>query len=60
MEQEVFFSGYCRAMDQSRTVTVVTADGTVEEMDCAFDRCIHHRGCPLAEKIGAFLTETGK
>ena len=42
MEQEVFFSGYCRSMDQSRTVTVVTVDALVEEMDCAYDRCIHH------------------
>ncbi len=57
MEKEMFFSGYCRAMDHSRTVTVVAVDGAVEEMDCVFDQCIHQKGCPLAEKIGKFLEE---
>ncbi len=60
MEKEMFFSGYCRAQDQSRTVTVVTADGAVEEMDCAYERCIHRKNCPLAEKIRLFLEEIGK
>lgn len=60
MEKEMFFSGYCRAMDQSRTVTVVTVDTQIEEMDCAYDRCIHQKGCPLAKKIGHFLEEVGK
>ena len=57
MEKEMFFSGYCRSQDQSRTVTVVTVDGIVDEMDCAYDRCIHRMGCPLAEKIGGYLEE---
>ena len=57
MEKEMFFSGYCRGQDQSRTVTVVTVDGCVDEMDCAFDKCIHRLGCPLAEKIGDYLKE---
>ena len=55
MEKEAFFSGYCRALDHSRTVTVVTVDGQVDEMDCAYDRCIHQKGCPLAAKITEFL-----
>ena len=58
MEKEMFFSGYCRGQDQSRTVTVVTIDGIVDEMDCAYDRCIHRMGCPLAEKICASLEES--
>ena len=51
MEQERFFSGYCKAMDQSRMVAVVTVDGTLEEVDCAYPGCPHAVSCPIAKEI---------
>ena len=51
MEQEQFLSGYCKAMDQSRMVAVVTVDGSLEEADCAYPTCPHAPGCPIAKQI---------
>ena len=56
MEQEYFFSGYCRALDGSRTVEVITEDGQVTEADCAWPNCIHRSVCPIAQQLDA-LTE---
>ena len=36
VEQENFLSGYCRCMDGSRMVTVVTEDHTLTETDCNY------------------------
>ena len=55
MEQEVFISGYCRAMDQSRMVAVVTEDGAITEADCAYPDCPYAPGCPVAEKINELI-----
>lgn len=51
MEQETFFSGYCRAMDQSRMVSIITVDGIFLEADCNYEKCAYAPGCPIAEKI---------
>lgn len=51
MEKELFLSGYCRAGDQSRMVTVVVEDGELTEVDCAYPVCPYAPGCPVAEKI---------
>lgn len=51
MEKEVFFSGYCRALDGHRTVCVVTEDGDVTEVDCAYPDCPHASVCPIAKEI---------
>lgn len=51
MEIEKFFSGYCRAADQSRMVAVIIVDGELEEADCAYPDCPYAPGCPIAEKI---------
>ncbi len=51
MEQEVFFSGYCRCMDASRMVAVETEDGKLLEVDCNFGTCPYETDCALAEKI---------
>ena len=51
MEQELFFSGYCRVMDQSRMVAVVIEDGNLCEVDCAYPGCPYAPGCPVAAKI---------
>ena len=51
MEKELFLSGYCRASDQSRMVTVVIVDGELDEVDCAYPSCPYAPSCPVAEKI---------
>ena len=51
MEKEVFFSGYCRTIDQSRMVSVVTEDGQLVEVDCCFESCIHAPNCSIAQQI---------
>jgi len=56
METEHFLSGYCRAADQSRMVTVVVADSELEEVDCSFETCPHAPSCGIAEKIRAVLS----
>ncbi len=52
MEREIFLSGYCKALDQGRTVALVIEDGQLTEADCAYPGCPHAPGCPLAKKIG--------
>ena len=51
MEKEHFFSGYCRTLDKSRMVAVVTEDGKITEVDCCFENCIHAPNCTIAEEI---------
>lgn len=51
MEREYFLSGYCRQLDGSRTVTLVTEGGSLTEVDCCFESCIHAPNCPIAEQI---------
>lgn len=57
MEKESFFSGYCRQLDGSRTVTVVTEDGTLTEVDCCFGSCIYEPNCPIAKQIQELTEE---
>lgn len=54
MEKEIFVSGYCRVLDQSRMVTVEITDDLVE-VDCAYPDCPYAPGCPVAQKIGEAL-----
>ena len=51
MEQEYFFSGYCRTLDKSRMVAVEAEDGKVTDVDCCFENCIHAPNCTIAEEI---------
>lgn len=51
MEQEAFFSGYCRGIDGSRMVTVVTENGALVEADCSYGSCPHEPTCPIAAAI---------
>jgi hypothetical protein len=53
MEQELFLSGYCKALDRSRMVWVVIEDGEIAEIDCAYPNCPHSPSCPIGEKIAA-------
>ena len=51
MEKELFFSGYCRALDGSRTVEVILEEDQITEIDCAYPGCIHRSVCPIAKQI---------
>ncbi len=51
MEQEYFLTGYCRTIDQSRTVMIVTEDGKLIEADCLYKNCIHAPNCTIAQEI---------
>lgn len=51
MEQEFFFSGYCRCLDDRRMVEVITENGRLIEVDCSFESCPHTANCTIAESI---------
>ena len=51
MEREDFFSGYCRCIDNSRMVALVTVDGKIDEVDCHFGTCPYEGECTIAQKI---------
>ena len=55
MEREDFFSGYCRCIDCSRMVALVTVDGKLDEVDCNYENCPHKNECQIAKKIDEFL-----
>lgn len=49
MEEE-FVSGYCRAADQPRTVTVEIENGKIFA-DCSYGSCPYEGSCKIAERI---------
>ena len=51
MEQEHYISGYCRCLDDSRMVEVITEGGCVTEVDCSFESCPHTPCCTIAQSI---------
>ena len=51
MEKELFFSGYCRSIDNSRMVAAVTEDGALLEVDCCYETCPHTPNCVIAARI---------
>lgn len=57
MEQEHFISGYCRCLDASRMVEVITENGKVTEVDCSYENCPHAPNCTVSASIRA-LEET--
>ena len=57
VETEAFISGYCRQLDQSRMVTVVTEDGSLSEVDCCYGSCIYQPNCTVAEEITRLIEE---
>lgn len=58
MEEERFFSGYCRQIDCSRMVSAVKENGVLIEVDCCYESCIYHPGCTVARAIDRFLENT--
>ena len=57
MEKEVFFSGYCRTIDDSRMVAVVADGGRLLEVDCCYENCIYTPNCIIAQKIKELLEQ---
>lgn len=53
MDQEIFLSGYCRAVDQSRMVAVEIADNQADA-DCAYPACPYAPNCQIAAKIRTY------
>ncbi len=51
MEEEYIFSGYCRALDNSRMVTVETDGKAVTDIGCGFEKCPHAPSCLIAQQI---------
>ena len=50
MEKELFLSGYCRCLDNSRMVEVVVSDSEAE-IDCSYENCPHTSVCEIAKRI---------
>ena len=57
MEQEKFFSGYCRTQDSSRMVCAVKENGQLLEVDCSYEGCPFTGECTVAKNIDEFLSE---
>lgn len=55
MEQEHFLTGYCRTIDQSRMVEVITEENRLTEVDCCYETCIHRPNCTIALEIETLL-----
>jgi len=55
MEQEAFFSGYCRMLDDSRMVCAVKENDTLTEVDCSFPNCPYTAECTVAAAIREFI-----
>ena len=51
MEQEHFISGYCRCLDDSRMVEVITENGQLTEVDCNYESCPYTPNCTVAAQI---------
>ena len=56
MDREEFISGYCRCLDQARTVTAETEDGAFSA-DCSFGACPHEGSCAIAETLAQLRRE---
>ena len=51
MMEEHYLTGYCRCLDSSRIVEVVTEKGHVEECDCGYGSCKFQTQCTIAKGI---------
>ena len=56
MMEEHYLTGYCRCLDHSRIVEVVTGDGKLEECDCSYGTCKFQSQCSIAEKIEEIIS----
>ena len=51
MEQELFLTGFCRQLNESRRVTVELENAKLLECDCGFGSCIYEPNCTIAQQI---------
>ena len=58
MEREAFFSGYCRAIDNSRMVAVEAQGHTLTSTDCDYETCPYAQNCPIGQKITEFCWQS--
>ena len=56
MDKEAFFSGYCRAVDGSRTVCAELTDGEMNA-DCNYGCCPYEAECTIAKNIREMTEE---
>lgn len=57
MEQERFLTGYCRTIDESRMVAVVTEGKALLEVGCCYESCVHAPNCTIAKAIHELLAD---
>lgn len=57
MEIELFISGYCRVLDSSRTVCIVTEDGKLTDVDCNYEVCPYAKECTIGKSITECVQE---
>ena len=55
MEEEKFFTGYCRQIDQNRMAAAVKEDGQLVEADCEYETCLYRKNCTLGRAITQWL-----
>ena len=55
--EERYLTGYCRCLDNSRIVEVVTENGKLEECDCLYGSCKFQTQCTIAQGIEEILSE---
>lgn len=51
MEEEQFFTGYCRQLDASRMVEAIFENGQSTEVDCCYGACPYESQCTIAKAI---------
>ena len=51
MEEEKFFTGYCRVLDSGRTVACLYEAGQLTEADCRYGSCLYQNTCPIGKAI---------
>ena len=51
MEEEIFYTGYCRQIDSSRTVVLVKENGELAEVDCNYETCLFSGSCTIGKAI---------
>ena len=49
--EERYLTGYCRCLDNSRIVEIVTENGKLEECDCLYGNCKFQTQCTIAQGI---------
>ena len=55
--EERYLTGYCRCLDASRIVEVVTENGKLEECDCLYGSCKFQTQCTIAQGIEELIAD---